>query len=133
MKKFSPKPEAAKTVFISGNALESALEAAKNLFPNEFIGLFREKKGVLSELILAPFSEYGPDSSGFSDWHLPLDSSITASFHSHPGWGNAPSQQDLLFFSKTYRNHLIACRPYSPRAVACYDNLGRKTSFEIVK
>lgn len=122
-----------KNVLITATALESALQAAKNLFPNEFVGLFREKNGVLSELIIAPFSEYGPDSSGFSDWHLPPDSSIRASFHSHPGWSNSPSRQDLLFFSKTFATHFISCLPYRPSSTACYDNRGRKTVFKVVE
>jgi len=120
-------------VLITQTALESALEAARNVFPDEFIGLLREnKKRVLSELIIAPFSEYGRDFSGFSDWHLPLDSSIKASFHSHPGWSNQPSKQDLLFFSKTFEHHFIACLPYKPESVACYDNNGSKTKFEMI-
>ncbi len=109
---------------ISRAALLSALEASRNVFPNEFIGLFREKEGVLCELVLPPFSEYGPDSSGFVDWHLPLDSSLKASFHSHPGWSNLPSEQDLSFFQKTYLTHFIACRPYAPSSTACYSRQG---------
>lgn len=121
-------------VFIKRSALKSALEASKNLYPNEFIGLFRrDERGVLAELVIAPLSEYGEDFSSFNELHLPADSSIVASFHSHPGWSNLPSGEDLQFFSKSYGLHFIAKLPFSPSSVACYDSNGKKTEFETVE
>ena len=61
------------TVRIKRAALQSALEAAKHTYPDEFIGIFRgnkEKDGcLLTELIIAPFSTYG---DGFSSHMMKL-------------------------------------------------------------
>ncbi len=122
-----------KKILISRTALASALQASRNVFPREFIGLFRKNgNGVLSELVIPPFSDYQMDSSSFSDWHLPLDSSLAASFHSHPGWSNLPSEQDLLFFSRAYGAHFIACRPFVPSSTACYGKDGERKQIGLV-
>lgn len=122
-----------KKIFVKKSALLSALLASRNVFPQEFIGLFRKDgKGVLCELIIPPLSEYGDDSSAFSEWHLPLDSSYAASFHSHPGWSNLPSEQDLQFFSRNYSAHFIACRPYVASSTACYGKDGQRQNYSII-
>ena len=114
-------------------ALESALIACRNVYPDEFIGLFREKGGVLEELILAPLAEYGRSHSSFSDLHLPTDPSLTATIHSHPNGVLLPSRADLRFFSVKGKWHFIAGAPYRLRDVACYDNKGRPEKIETVQ
>lgn len=122
-----------KKILIKRSALASALLASRNVFPREFICLFRKDgKGVLSELIIPPLSDYGEDSSAFSEWHLPLDSSLAASFHSHPGWSNLPSEEDLQFFSAHYQSHFIACRPLVPSSTACYGKNGERKQIVLV-
>jgi len=114
-------------------ALQSALEAAKNTYPREFIGLFRKnEKGELSELVLAPLASYDLSSSSFNEWNLPTDISLTASFHSHPGYSNKPSEQDLAFFGRTYPLHFIAKLPFSLSSVACFDRNGNPLEFKVI-
>ncbi|MFH1199824.1 MAG: Mov34/MPN/PAD-1 family protein [Candidatus Micrarchaeota archaeon] len=119
-------------VKIRREALASALMACSNVYPDEFIGLFREKDGVLTELILAPLAEYGRSHSGFSDFHLPTDSTLTATLHSHPNGVLQPSRQDLKFFAYRGKWHFIAGAPYRMRDVACYDGKGKPVQVEII-
>ena len=122
---------------ITRRALESALESARATFPNEFIGLFRgretrTKKGVkgaearLTELIIAPLSEYGEGFSSYSDVFLPMHMGALASFHSHPAPPAAPSRGDLHFFSRKGRYHFIACPPFDWRAPASGGSRGER-------
>ena len=113
-------------------ALQSALLASRNTYPHEFIGLFREKQGVLEELILAPLAEYGRSHSSFSDFHLPPDPSLSATLHSHPNGVLQPSRQDLRFFSAKGKWHFIAGYPYRLQDVACYDQEGTRVAVEVV-
>ena len=114
-------------------ALASALQACKNVFPDAFIGLFREKDGVLTELFLAPLAEYGRSHSSFPDWHVPSDASLVATIHSHPNGVLLPSRQDLRFFSSSGRWHFIAGAPYGLNDVACYDSRGQPVALEVVR
>ncbi|MCX6767634.1 MAG: Mov34/MPN/PAD-1 family protein [Candidatus Micrarchaeota archaeon] len=117
-------------VFIKKNALLSCLQGAKNLHPHEFLGLLRglvELRGVVvTELVLAPLSDYTEQESSFSPWFLPSDPSIIGSFHSHPTYGRKPSKADLAFFSRSGRIHLIASLPYSIGSVAAYGSDGKQ-------
>jgi len=145
------KKDAVKLV-ITKRAFESALESSRATFPNEFIGLFRGKektvKGLktvrLSELIIAPFSDYGDGYSTFSDIFLPLHIDALASFHSHPRPPAAPSRGDLHFFSRKGKYHFIACPPFDWRAsasgsggrgercVRAFDSRGSELDFQVV-
>jgi proteasome lid subunit RPN8/RPN11 len=131
------------TLFITRRALESALESSRATFPNEFIGLFRgtekEKNGVktarLTELIIAPLSEYGEGFSSFSDIFIPMHTGAIASFHSHPHAPAAPSRGDLHFFSRKGRYHFIACPPFDWRvkdSVRVFDSRGKELEFKVV-
>ncbi len=113
-------------------ALQSALLACRNVYPHEFIGLFREKNGVLEELMLAPLAEYGRAHSSFSEIHLPLDPSLVATLHSHPNGVLLPSKQDVRFFSSRGKWHFISGYPYRLQDVACYDNKGKRVMIEVV-
>ncbi len=121
---------------IKKNALLSCLQGAKNLYPNEFIGLLRgeEKDGdaVLTELIIPPFSRYDESSSSFSDYYLPANMHELASFHSHPTPGSAfPSEQDKRFFARMKFN-LIACHPFRLGDVNAFDSKARKVDWQVI-
>ena len=119
---------------IKRRALLSALEAAKNVYPDEFVGLFRGDGELAEELIIPPFSTYERDSSGFSDWFLPANNRELASFHSHPSPGTAfPSKADRLFFAKTAKYHFIACPPFGEKNVNAFDSKGKQITFGIVR
>ena len=123
-------------LFVKKNALLSALEGAKNLYPNEFIALFRgEEKGkqvVLTELIIPPFSHYEESSSSFSDYFLPANVSAEASFHSHPSANSSfPSAQDKRFFERM-RFHFIASCPFRMEDVNAFDSKARRVDYQII-
>lgn len=118
---------------ITRNALESALQGAKNSYPNEFLGLFREKDGIIFELLLAPLSISDEHSATFPVFYMPTDPTIVATFHSHPSYGVAhPSKADKDLFSRHYGRHFIASLPYSPQSTYAFDNKGDRVEFEIV-
>ena len=118
---------------IRRNALESALAAAKSTYPDEFIGLFREDgKGVLSELILAPLSEYNENSSSYQPLFLPTDLKTNATFHSHPSYSAGPSSADLRLFSRAGKWHFISCLPYTEESTKAYEANGKEAEFEVV-
>ncbi len=116
-------------VFIKKQSLLSCLQGAKNLFPNEFLGLLKgiveERRVVVNELLIAPLSKYGAFHSSFSPLHLPTDPSVIGSFHSHPAT-SSPSKTDLEFFSSFGAIHLIARPPYSIDSVTAYDRRGKR-------
>ncbi len=109
----------------------SAMQGAKNVYPQEFIALFRKNGGMVSELIIPPFSEYGDNFSSFSNWHLP-PMQICGSFHSHPSGSGFPSQQDLLFFSKIGEFHIVAFPPFSLSSFKAFSNNGKTIELSII-
>ncbi len=146
-------------IVIRKNALLSALQGAKEMHPDEFIALFRgeyepdasgkpedtakksrNKDGkpnpvknlVLTELIIPPFASGDEDSSSYSPYFIPANSSEKASFHSHPDPDTAyPSDEDLYYFSKESGIHFIACWPFRLQDVACFDADGNEIHFAI--
>ncbi|VVB67223.1 putative metalloprotease [Candidatus Norongarragalina meridionalis] len=122
------------TVRIKRAALESALEAAKHTYPDEFIGILRGKKekdgALLTELLIAPFSTYGNGFSSYSDFHIPANVGAFASFHSHPYPPASPSAGDLQFFSRSLPFHLIACPPFE--SANAFDSKGKQVALEVV-
>ncbi|MBI5224500.1 Mov34/MPN/PAD-1 family protein [Candidatus Micrarchaeota archaeon] len=121
------------TIRILKNALESALEAAKRSHPHEFIGLFREKEGLLTELLLAPLAQTDEHSATFPIYSIPTDPSLVATFHSHPSYGSSyPSKQDLQLFSRHYAMHFISSLPHTPQTTSLFDKDGKRMGFEIV-
>lgn len=122
-------------VKIKNRALESALQGAKEVWPNEFIGLLEGKEKdselILGELIIAPFSHYGNGESSFSDFFIPTNNRAKASFHSHPNPPALPSRQDLNFFSRMQYN-FISCPPFTKESTNCFDREGKKIAFKIV-
>ncbi|MFH1750489.1 MAG: Mov34/MPN/PAD-1 family protein [Candidatus Micrarchaeota archaeon] len=120
-------------VRITRHALESALMGAKNSYPSEFLGLFRERDGILCELFLAPLSISDENSATFPVFYMPTDPTIVATFHSHPSHGVAqPSRADKDLFSRHYRIHFIASLPYTPQSTYAFNNEGEAISFEII-
>ena len=118
-------------------ALESLLEGSRNVFPNEFLALLRgEKNGedfVITEILLAPLSEYLPGSAYFNDLMVPTDPTIVGTFHSHPSRGPPrPSPADLHLFGRRGAVHLISSLPYSEETTAAFDFNGRKIVYEII-
>ncbi|MFH0971426.1 MAG: Mov34/MPN/PAD-1 family protein [Candidatus Micrarchaeota archaeon] len=118
---------------ISSNALESALLGAKNNHPNEFIGLLREKGGIITELLLAPLQVSDENSAYFPIYAVPTDPTIIGTFHSHPSYGvPRPSIADRHLFSRHYKCHFISSLPYIPTSTRAFGNSGEPLDFSIV-
>jgi len=132
-------------IYLNSKVIESALQGARNVYPNEFIALFRgseklqhgEKDGKskdieITDLIIPPFSDYSAHSSGFNPWHLPLSVDLIGSFHSHPYGNGQPSQQDLNFFSTKGAFHVIAFPPFTSDSFRAYNSKGKPIAFKVL-
>jgi len=122
---------------ITRRALESLLEGSRATFPDEFLALLRGRRAgkdlVIAEILLAPLSEYNPDSVYFNELMIPTDPTIVGTFHSHPSRGPPrPSPEDLHLFGRRGAVHLISSLPYSAASTAAFDSQGRKIAHEII-
>lgn len=122
-------------VRIKRSVFESILLAARNVYPQEFIGLLKGKEEksrvVVEELVLAPLATYGEEFSSYSPHNVPLRAGVVGSVHSHPDYSARPSKGDLDFFATNGIVHLITCVPFDEKSVAAYDDKGRKLSFSV--
>lgn len=118
---------------VKTQAIEAFLEAARNTFPNEFIGMLagNKKTKTVEELVVVP-AIFGETFSQVYFHMLPLDESIIGTCHSHPSFSNRPSPQDVHTFSKTGMIHFIACRPYSMESVRAFDQRGKEIPVKII-
>lgn len=121
-------------VFLSRRAANGIISLSKSLHPNEAIVILQGKatreRLIVEGLVLPPFASSGPYYSGFSDFHLPFDSSYIGSAHSHPSGSNRPSLEDLNrgFYGAV---SIIIAHPYEDRTMAAYDRDGNRLEIEI--
>ncbi|MCD6230222.1 MAG: Mov34/MPN/PAD-1 family protein [Candidatus Diapherotrites archaeon] len=116
---------------INNDALEVILEASRNVYPNEFIGLLGGNKTTITEIILLPASVYGNGFSSFSPFMAPLSLNHMGTVHSHPS-GFSPSRQDLTVFSKQGKVHIIAKPPYeSINDLRAFDSNGKQVEISV--
>ncbi|MCD6414086.1 MAG: Mov34/MPN/PAD-1 family protein [Candidatus Diapherotrites archaeon] len=104
---------------IKEDTLDFILEACRNTYPNEFLGLLRAKGGTITEVLLIPGSKFEHTSSTLRRDMVPLDPTIVGSVHSHPG-RPIPSKADLNFFSKFGKIHLIVGYPFTRDTIAVF-------------
>ncbi len=98
--------------YITRDALDFILGAARNNYPLEFAGLIRAEGSTITEVLVIPGTRWNETSATFLMNMIPTDVSIVGSVHSHPGPA-IPSKADLEFFSKFGKIHLIAGYPYT--------------------
>lgn len=120
-----------KEAMISEKLVETILEAGKNTFPREFIGLLEEKNEIISELIILP-SEQGESLSSIRYDLLPLGLKIAGTIHSHPSNNPFPSAQDKRMFSKIGKIHLICASPFTKKTIKAFDYKGKEIELIIV-
>ncbi len=121
-------------VKIKREALELALHAAKNNYPDEFIALLRDdSKGTITLVLVLPRSTYGQGFSSIDFTMVPSLSHSCGSFHSHPSPANRPSRGDLRFFSRSGKVHIIAGYPYGISDAKAYDQDGKEIPLEVVE
>lgn len=117
---------------VKKEVIDAFLEAAKNTFPNEFIGMLsgNKKNKTVQELVVVP-AVFGDTFSQIYFHMLPLDETIIGTCHSHPSISNRPSAQDLHTFAKTGLIHFIACRPYTIETLRAFDQKGKEVKIKI--
>jgi proteasome lid subunit RPN8/RPN11 len=117
---------------IDEELLDFISHAAKNTHPNEFAAFLREEKEIISEVIFSPFSIFGRNSSTISHFSLPIDVSIVGTVHSHPSANGSPSREDLNFFLRYGKVHIIICYPYNRNDLFFYSREGENLAYELV-
>ncbi|MEW6329065.1 MAG: Mov34/MPN/PAD-1 family protein, partial [Candidatus Micrarchaeota archaeon] len=94
-------------------AFELILGVSRNLYPNEFIGLLRKnKRGIISEVLVLPQSTYGKGFSSINLYMIPMHGNYHGSVHSHPSRSAFPSRGDLHFFDRLGSVHIIVAYPF---------------------
>jgi len=117
---------------IARDTLRFILEASRSSHPLEFIGLLRPIDGVIAEVLLIPGSEASNQSATLRFDMVPLTSGSVGTVHSHPSPYPNPSREDLFFFSRHGRYHIIAAYPYTEDSWRCYDAAGRELTLEVL-
>ena len=120
-------------IAIGCELLESALDLARELHPQEVILLLRGKVNQgeirIEDFLLPPFASAGLDFARFPSHMLPIDFSIVGTAHSHPSGSVSPSVADLNhFYGKVM---LILAYPYKKTRVAAYNSRGELLSFRL--
>lgn len=118
-------------IILSRILVEFLKGAAKKNYPNEFVGLLREKHGIISEILIIPKSVGGKGFATLHTYMIPMISDSVGTVHSHPSKNNRPSRQDLRFFQRNGRTHIIISYPYEDKDIAVYDIAGTKQDFLI--
>ena len=108
-------------------------ESAKSCYPNEFLCMVRQEDGVINEMVLLPGTVFGDSHSFLSEWMSPIDFSIAGTAHSHPGYSNEASDEDLSLFANMGGIHFITCQPYDRTSWKAYNSKGEEiTDLEII-
>jgi len=121
-----------KVYAIDRSLLEGINGSARSVFPQEFLCMLSADDGIIDELVLIPGTVYGDSHSFLDTWMAPVDFSIVGTVHSHPGYSNEPSDDDLDFFSHYGGVHIITCLPFSDGSWKAYDSHGGIVDLEIV-
>ena len=107
-------------------------ESAKSCYPNEFLCMVRQNEGLIDEMVLLPGTVYGDSHSFLSEWMSPIDFSIAGTAHSHPGYSNEASEDDLSLFANMGGIHFITCQPYDRHSWKAYNSKGEEVELEII-
>lgn len=114
-------------------AFELILGVSRNLYPNEFVGLLRKnKRGVVSEVLVLPQSTYGKGFSSIALHNIPMYGNYCGSVHSHPSRSALPSRADLNFFSRLGEVHIIVAYPFREEDARAFDGKGKEIVLEVV-
>ncbi len=117
---------------IRADTLEMILEASRESHPNEFGAILRAEEGVISEILLLPGTIGGESHAIFQMYMLPIDFSVVGTVHSHPGPVAHPSSDDLAFFQRFGRVHMIIAYPYDETSWRAWDREGNAYELEVV-
>ena len=107
-------------------------ESARSCYPDEFLCMVRQTDGVVDEMVLLPGTVFGDSHSFLSEWMSPIDFSIAGTAHSHPGYSNEASDDDLSLFANMGGIHFITCQPYDRKSWKAYNSKGQEVELEII-
>lgn len=110
---------------IARDTLHFILEASRSSMPEEFAGLLQAEGDVITEVLVIPGTESSRMSALIRLYMLP-NMQVAGSAPSHPSGSLRPSEEDILFFSRTGDCHIIAGPPFDERSWACYDASGER-------
>lgn len=119
---------------ITRRLLRQLLQAAKSVYPNEYISLLavsEEHPNLVSEFVILP-AEFGWTHSSIRSDLAPVDETIVGTVHSHPSPSTRASPEDKDTFSRLGRFHLILGHPYTESSFSAYDARGKKIPVQIV-
>jgi proteasome lid subunit RPN8/RPN11 len=120
-------------ITIGRGLLESVMELARELHPQEVVLLLRGKVSrgeiLIEDFLLPPFASAGLGFAQFPSHMLPIDFSIVGTAHSHPSGSVSPSVTDLNHFYG--RVMLILAHPYRETSVAAYNSRGERLPFSL--
>jgi proteasome lid subunit RPN8/RPN11 len=108
------------------------LEMGRESHPNEFVGVLRERDGILDEINLLPGTIGREDSASLFYDMMPLDTHVSGSAHSHPNGVLRPSLADVNFFPRTGRYHLIIGYPYGEDNWKCFTADGEPFDMDVI-
>jgi len=120
-------------IIIDKEIISSIIELAGINDPKEFIAFF---KGIIKDDMLRinqlVYQQYqASDHSAVPIFHF-NDRSFFGSVHSHPGYSNRPSNEDLKFFRKIGIVNCIICKPYKEESIRFFNHNGEEISVEII-
>ena len=117
---------------VSIDFIDGFNESAKSCYPDEFLCMVRQTDGVVDEMVLLPGTVFGDSHSFLSEWMSPIDFSIAGTAHSHPGYSNEASDDDLSLFANMGGIHFITCQPYDRQSWKAYNSKGEEVELEII-
>ncbi len=118
-------------VYISENLFKELCHISKNNHPKESFYVLRMINGILHEYIHAPQMSSSTTSAIFYPHKIGRDTSIIASFHTHPNGNFHPSQVDLQSFRMKPINIILGA-PYNITSLGFYDSLGKQINFQLI-
>jgi len=107
-------------------------ESARSVFPDEFLCMLSAEDGVIVDMVLLPGTVYGDSHSFLNQWMAPAGINTIGTAHSHPGYDNRPSDDDLSLFSNMGGIHIITCQPYDRGSWRAYLSNGEEADLEII-
>jgi proteasome lid subunit RPN8/RPN11 len=123
------------SLVIPRDILMTLLHSAKHMYPRETFlilrGKKREPKIFINDLLIPPFATHGIGFASAPFHHLPIDTSILGSAHSHPSGNVNPSPTDMNHFYGAVL--LITGYPYEEQNIAVYDREGQKLTLEVTE
>ena len=117
---------------VSIDFIDALNESARSVYPDEFICLHRAHGGIIDEMVMLPGTVFGDSHSFIMDWMDPIDFQRTGSAHSHPGYSNRASEDDLQVFGSMGGVHFITCQPYDRTSWKAYNSAGDEVRLDML-